>query len=160
MISSSRPSIIALTLLLAILLSIMPLPISVDAFRPDWLLIVVLYWSLALPERVNVFTAWFMGILLDILLGSVLGIHAAAMAVAVFITSSNCQKIRNFSGLQQSLVIGVIIALYHLLVFWLQRTIDDVIFLPSYLYPVLTTIIVWRWAFLLLRKIRRQFNVT
>lgn len=160
MIATTRPGVVLTTLILALLLTIMPLPLTVDAFRPDWLLIVLLYWSLALPNRINVFTAWVMGFILDILLGSVLGVHAAAMAIAVFVMSVNFQKIRNFSGLQQSLVVGVIIALYHLLVFWLQRMLDDVVFLPSYLYPVITSIIVWRWAFLLLRRIRRHYKVS
>ncbi|OKY24866.1 MULTISPECIES: rod shape-determining protein MreD [Thalassotalea] len=151
--------IILLTLLVAIVGSIMPLPLNVDAFRPDWVLVVLLYWTLALPSRVNVITAWLMGFLLDVLLGSVLGVHAAAMALCVYIVAGNFQKIRNFSVWQQALIVGVLSALYHLLVFWFQRFLTDIIFLPSYLYPVITTIILWPWAFLLLRKIRRHFGI-
>jgi rod shape-determining protein MreD len=108
---------------------------------------------------VNVITAWFIGLLLDVLLGSILGIHAASMALVVFIIADNYQKIRNFSLWQQALIIGVLAALYHLSVFWLQRFLTDAIFLPSYLYPVVTTIILWPWAFLLLRKVRRHFKI-
>ena len=137
----------------------MPLPLSVDAFRPDWVLVVLLYWCLALPSRVNVISAWVLGFILDVLLGSTLGVHAGAMAIAVYIVAGNFQKIRNFSVWQQSLIVGVLSALYHLIVFWLQRFLTDAVFLPSYLYPVLTTIILWPWAFLLLRKIRRNFRI-
>ncbi len=139
--------------------SIMPLPLSVDAFRPDWVLIVLMYWCMALPGRVNIITAWVMGFLLDVLLGSVLGVHAAAMAVAVYIMAENFQKIRNFSIWQQALITGVLAALYHLVVFWLQRFLIDATFLPSYLYPVITTIILWPWVFYLLRKVRRHFSI-
>ena len=151
--------IIIFTLLVALMATIMPLPLSVDAFRPDWILVVLIYWCLALPSRVNIITAWFMGFLLDVLLGSVLGVHAAAMALSVYIIAGNYQKIRNFSVWQQALIVGVVSALYHLLVFWLQRFLIDVVFLPSYLYPVITTIILWPWGFLLLRKIRRHFKI-
>lgn len=151
--------IILLTFIVALMATIMPLPIAVDAFRPDWILVVVLYWCLALPNRVNVITAWLLGLLLDILLGSVLGIHAAAMALSVYIIAGNFQKIRNFSVWQQALIVGVLSALYHLLVFWFQRFLTDVVFLPHYLYPVITTVILWPWAFLLLRKIRRHFKI-
>ena len=151
--------IIIFTLLVALMASITPLPLSVDVFRPDWVLVVLLYWCLALPRKVNVISAWLMGFLLDVLLGSVLGVHAAAMALSVYIVAENYQKIRNFSVWQQALIIGVLSALYHLLVFWFQRFLNDVVFLPSYLYPVLTTIILWPWAFLLLRKIRRHFKI-
>lgn len=151
--------IILLTLLIALMASITPLPLSVDAFRPDWVLVVLLYWCLALPSKVNIISAWIMGFLLDVLLGSVLGVHAAAMALSVYIVAENYQKIRNFSIWQQALIIGVLSALYHLLVFWFQRLLNDVVFLPSYLYPVITSIVLWPWLFLLLRKIRRHFKI-
>jgi rod shape-determining protein MreD len=139
--------------------SIMPLPLSVDVFRPDWVLIVLIYWCMALPGRVNIITAWVMGFLLDVLLGSVLGVHAAAMAISVYIVAENFQKIRNFSIWQQALITGVLAALYHLVVFWLQRFLIDVTFLTSYLYPVITTIVLWPWIFYLLRKVRRHFSI-
>ena len=151
--------IVFLTLLVALIASITPLPLSIDAFRPDWVLVVLLYWCLALPTKVNVISAWLMGFILDVLLGSVLGVHAAAMALAVYIAAGSFQKIRNFSVWQQALIVGVLSALYHLLVFWFQRFLTGVVFLPSYLYPVLTTIVLWPWAFLLLRKIRRHFRI-
>tara|TARA_R110000737_G_scaffold330355_2_gene345952 strand:- start:203 stop:682 length:480 start_codon:yes stop_codon:yes gene_type:complete len=150
---------IFLTFLVALMASIMPLPLSVDAFRPDWVLVVLLYWCLALPARVNVISAWVMGFILDVLLGSTLGVHAGAMAISVYIIAGNFQKIRNFSVWQQALIVGVLSALYHLIVFWLQRFLTDAVFLPSYLYPVFTTIILWPWAFLILRKIRRNFRI-
>ncbi|MGL1959583.1 MAG: rod shape-determining protein MreD [Colwellia sp.] len=151
--------IIIFTLVIALMASIVPMPISFDAFRPDWVLIVLVYWCLALPNRVNIITAWVMGFLLDVLLGSVLGVHAAAMALSVYIIISNYQKIRNFSIWQQALIVGIVTALYHLLVFWLQRFLTDVVFLTSYLYPVITTVVLWPWVFLLLRRVRRHFKI-
>ncbi|MBL4899973.1 MAG: rod shape-determining protein MreD [Colwellia sp.] len=151
--------IILFTLLIALMASIMPMPLSVDAFRPDWVFIVLMYWCMALPGRVNIITAWVMGFLLDVLLGSVLGVHAAAMAISIYIIVGNHQKIRNFSIWQQALITGVLAALYHLVVFWLQRFLIDVVFLTSYLYPVITTIVLWPWVFYLLRKVRRNFSI-
>jgi rod shape-determining protein MreD len=151
--------IIIFSLLLALILSIMPMPLSFDSFRPDWVLVVLFYWCLALPSKVNVITAWVMGLLLDVLLGSVLGVHAAAMALATYIIVINYQKIRNFSVWQQALIIGFVSALYHLLVFWLQYFLTDAVFLSTYLYPVFIDILLWPWAFLLLRKVRRHFEI-
>ncbi len=151
--------IILLTLLMALIVTIIPMPIGADVFRPDWVLVVLLYWCVALPSKVNVVTAWFMGFILDVLLGSVLGVHAAAMAISVYIIAGNFQKFRNFSLWQQAMIVGVSATLYHLIVFWLQHFLTDVVFLASYLYPVFTTIILWPWAFLLLRRVRRHFKI-
>lgn len=151
--------IILFTLLLSLIVSIMPMPLSIDMFRPDWVLVVLIYWGIALPMRVNVITAAVMGFFLDVLLGATLGVHTTAMAIAIYIAVVNYQKIRNFSLWQQSLIIGVLAALYHLLVFWLQRFLTDIVFLPSYLYPVISSIVIWPWLFLLLRKVRRHFKI-
>ena len=120
--------IVILTLLIALIATIMPLPLSLDAFRPDWVLVVLIYWCLALPSRVNVISAGFVGLLLDVLLGSILGVHTAAMAVAIYIIAGNFQKIRNFSVWQQSLIVGVLSALYHLIVFWMQHQLLTALF--------------------------------
>jgi rod shape-determining protein MreD len=151
--------VIMLSVIVALVASIMPMPLSVDIFRPDWVLIVLVYWCLALPNKVNVITAWFTGLVLDILLGSVLGVHACAMALSIYIVVVNFQQIRNFSVWQQALIIGVLAAQYHLVVFWLQRFLSDVVFLPNYLYPVVTTVVLWPWMFLLLRRVRRHFRI-
>jgi rod shape-determining protein MreD len=159
MLQANNGVIILLTLVLALISTIMPMPLSVDNFRPDWVMIVLIYWSIALPQHVNVLTAWFMGLIIDVLLGSYLGVHAAALAITIFITAANYQKIRNFSVWQQALIVGLCSALYHLLVFWTQRVLLDIVFIPDYLFPVITSMIVWPWAFLLLRKIRRHFAI-
>lgn len=137
----------------------MPLPIGIDEYRPNWALLVLIYWALALPNRVNVLFAWFIGFIIDVLLGSVLGVNAFATALVVYVSANNFQKIRNFSLWQQSLIVGLFIALYHLSVFWIQRVVLDVDFSMSYLKPVLTSAPIWPVVFLLLRKIRRQFQV-
>ncbi|TRX52796.1 rod shape-determining protein MreD [Thalassomonas sp. M1454] len=155
----SNNFVIWITIIVSLMLTIMPLPIGFDEFRPNWTLLVLIYWVLALPTRVNVLLAWLIGFIIDVLLGSVLGVNAFATALVVYVTVNNFQKIRNFSLLQQSIIVGVFIALYHLTVFWIQRFVIDVDFSISYLKPVLTSMPIWPVVFLLLRKIRRQFQV-
>lgn len=151
--------LINISLLLAIIVSIIPMPIQFEPFRPDWALLVVMYWSLALPHRVNVGVACIVGFVLDLLIGTVMGVYALAFSVVTFITASNFQKIRNFSVWQQALLIGVFLALYHLLVFWLNYFLVKVYFIPQYLWPALTGVIAWPWLFLVLRKYRRHFRI-
>lgn len=152
-------SVIYSSLLLALILMVMPMPAMVKLFRPDWALLVLLYWVLALPFRANIGTAFVVGFLVDVLVGTVLGVNALAFSVVSFVMAANHQKIRNFSILQQSLLVGLLLALYHLLIFWLSHFLTGVYFLPDYLWPVLTGTLVWPWLFWLLRRVRRQFKV-
>ena len=157
--SASRTSIIWITVLISLVLQIMPMPDQADVFRPDWTLITVLYWCMALPHRFNIGSAWLVGLMLDILLGSTLGIHAAAMALTAFLTVQNFQKIRNFSTWQQSLIVAIFSFLFHLIVYWLEHIINDAPLSSGYYWPVVVTLFLWTWAFFLLRRIRRRWRV-
>ena len=150
---------ITISILIALVLSIMPLPLEVKAWRPDWLAMVIVYWTIALPHRVNIGTAWVVGFMLDILLGTVLGIHAFAMALVVFVTASNFQKLRNFSVWQQAALIGVFLLLYHMVIFWLNRFLVAINFSIDLLYPAFTSALIWIWLFPVMRGYRRKFKV-
>ena len=80
-----RHSVIVTTLLIALVLQIVPLPIQVDLYRPDWVLIVLAYWSMALPHRVNVGVAFLTGVAVDILVGTTLGIHSLSLSISIYI---------------------------------------------------------------------------
>ena len=131
-----------------------------DQFRPDWVLLVLSYWTLALPNRVNVGIGFIVGLVMDVLLGTSLGIHSFAICICLFVLAANYQRLRNYSVWQQSMVIGILAALYHLVVFWIQHLLTDIFFLFNYLWPVLTSMLIWPWLFLLLRKVRRQLRLS
>ncbi len=151
--------LICFSLFLALVMALMPLPLSTDIFRPDWVLLVLMYWSLALPHRVNIGWAWVTGLIIDLATGSPLGVNSLCYSICIYITVSNFQKIRNFSIWQQAVLVGLFLALYHLLQFWLNHFLLDIYFNPEYLWPALTGMFCWPWIFLLLRKYRRQFRI-
>ena len=151
--------LICFSLFLALVMALMPLPLSTDIFRPDWVLLVLMYWSLALLHRVNIGWAWVTGLIIDLATGSPLGVNSLCYSICIYITVSNFQKIRNFSIWQQAVLVGLFLALYHLLQFWLNHFLLDIYFNPEYLWPALTGMFCWPWIFLLLRKYRRQFRI-
>lgn len=150
---------INISILIALVLSIMPLPIELRPFWPDWAALIVIYWAMALPHRVSIGTAWIVGFLLDVLLGTILGVHALALAIVTFVVSSNFQKLRNFSVWQQSFLIGVFLVLYHIIVFWINRFLLSLNFSIEYIMPALSGAVLWLWLFPLLRSFRRRFKV-
>ncbi len=155
-----RHSVIVSSLIIALVLQIVPLPIQVDLYRPDWVLVVLSYWCMALPNRVNVGIAFVTGIAVDILVGTTLGIHSLGLSICVYILAANYQRLRNYSVWQQAIVIGLLSSLYHLLTFWVQHLLTDIYFQVDYLWPVLTSMVIWPWVFWLLRKTRRQLSIT
>ncbi len=150
---------ITLSIIVALVLQIMPMPAIADLYRPDWVLLVLSYWTLALPNRVNVGVAFLTGLILDILLGTSIGVHSFALSLSIYVLATNYKRLRNYSVWQQSIIIGVIAALYNLIIFWLQHLLTDIYFLLEYLWPVASSMVIWPWLFWLLRKVRRQLRL-
>jgi rod shape-determining protein MreD len=156
---SLRNYSIALSIIVALVLQIMPMPAIVDLYRPDWVMLVLSYWVLALPNRVNVGVAFITGLILDILLGTSMGVHSFALCLSIYVLAANYQRLRNYSVWQQSIIIGILSALYNLVIFWLQHLLTDIYFRLDYLWPVVSSVVMWPWLFWLLRKVRRQLRL-
>ena len=104
-------------------------------------------------------TAWVAGLLLDVLLGSTLGVRAMAMAITTYLAAFQFQKIRNFSLWQQALIIGLLSLVGKITVFWAEHLFSRASLNFAYFWSTLTTMLIWPWIFMVLRKVRRRFNI-
>ncbi|BDM63100.1 rod shape-determining protein MreD [Shewanella sp. NFH-SH190041] len=148
-----------LTMLLGLMFQIMPLPDVVEAWRPDWLLLVLIYWAMALPYRYNILTAFVFGVALDVLLGATLGIRALAFSLVIYVVVLHFQRLRNFPVWQQSCVVALLVSFYHLVVFWAEFIMDGAHFSLTLFFPALSSLLLWHWVFLILRRLRRHYKV-
>ena len=151
--------VILLTLVAALGLAIFPLPSWARPYRPDWVLLVLLYWCMALPTRVGVGTAWTLGLLLDVLKGTLLGQHGLGLAVVAFLMLKLHQRIRVYPLWQQALSIGMLLTLNQLFMLWVNGILGRPGIDWSYWIPSLIGMILWPWIFILLRDLRRRFRV-
>ncbi|MCW9013081.1 MAG: rod shape-determining protein MreD [Gammaproteobacteria bacterium] len=161
MLDSRCYRVVPPTLVVALMLMMLPLPDWAQAFRPDWVTLVVIYWIMAVPENVGVTVAWIFGLLLDVTQGSILGQHAIGLVLVAYLVQLQYLRIRVYSLVQQSLVVFVLLMIKQLLVLWVNGIVgqapDD---LASYFLPSLMGAIIWPWLFVILRDIRRRFTHT
>ncbi len=153
--------IITVTFLLAALLTVLPLPEWMESYRPEWVALVVIYWVMALPDRIGLLTAWVSGFFLDVVEGSLLGMNALALALVAYLALSLYQRMRMFTAVQQSSTVLILVGIHQLLSFWVltansQNTAPNLIFMIS----ALSSAIVWPFVFLGLRFLRRTFRIT
>jgi rod shape-determining protein MreD len=152
-------SIIIFTFLVALVLTIMPVPEWLRVARPDWVGLVLIYWCMALPERVGVVSGWLSGLLVDLLTGAVLGQHALALTVVAWLTIRFHQRVRLFPMLQQAATVLVLLVLHQLLTLWVSRFIGRP-GAPWYFWaPSVTGMLLWPLVYSLLRSLRRGFRV-
>ncbi len=161
MLASRCYRVVLPTMILALMLVMLPLPDWAQAFRPDWVTLVMIYWVMALPENVGVTVAWIFGLLLDVAQGAILGQHALGLVLVAYLVMLQYQRIRVFSLLQQSLVIFVLLMIKQLLVLWVNGIVGQApeeIF--RYFLPSFVGAIIWPWLFVILRDIRRRFTLS
>lgn len=154
-----RNWVIALSFLAAFMLTAMPLPAWALPWRPAWIAMVLVYWCMALPERVGVITGWVIGLILDVMHGSILGQHAFGLAFVAYVVLQYHQRLRVFRLVQQALVIGSIVFVYLLSMLWIYKLLGSVNYSFSYLFGALTTGVLWPWVFIVLRDVRRRARV-
>ncbi|NNJ95355.1 MAG: rod shape-determining protein MreD [Halobacteria archaeon] len=151
--------IILLTFVVALLLTIVPLPEWARYARPDWVGLVLIYWCLALPDRVGVITGWFAGLLVDLVTGTILGQHALSLTIVAYLTQRLHQRIRLFPILQQAFTVMILLILHQLLALWISRIIGRP-GAPWYFWaPSLLGLLLWPVVFVLLRNMRHRFRV-
>lgn len=148
-----------ITVIVAFMLAIMPLPDWAARFRPDWVTLVLIYWALAFPFRVGVTIAWFTGLLLDVSYGTLMGQHAIGMVLVIYIIHIQHQRLRVASLLQQAIVIFFLLLLKQLLTLWVDGMLGRAPDSWLYFMPTFTSTLLWPWTYLILRDLRRKFSV-
>lgn len=128
---------------LAMILRILPLPPAWFDLAPDWIALLLLYWTLTAPDRVGVLTGWFVGLAADALTGRILGQHALAYAVMAYLNLRLRDHILAVPVPVQSLWVWLNLLLGQLLIFWTQRI--DLVEPPrlAYWLPALTGACAW-----------------
>jgi rod shape-determining protein MreD len=152
--------VIFLSIFIALVLAILPMPETMQSYRLQWTTLVLIYWCLAIPERVGVGFSFLTGIMLDIITGSLLGQHAMSLSIIAFITVKTHQRIRVFPPWQQALFVIALLLLDRMLQVW----VDGAIGRPAkdagfWIAPLLGGVL-WPWLFIIMRDIRRRFHVS
>ncbi|MFL0796987.1 MAG: rod shape-determining protein MreD [Cellvibrionaceae bacterium] len=112
-----------LTLFLAFLLSAWPLPIDWLPWRAPFLALVIIYWLLYLPQHFGMIFVFVMGLLLDVLQGTPLGVNAMGLSLVGYGVLSTQQRLKQFALVQQSAVVFMLLGTQAMVVSWMQALV-------------------------------------
>ncbi len=124
-------------------LRVAPFPHLLAVINPDWVLLGLIYWTIRLPYRTGVFTAWLVGLFTDVLMGRTLGEYALIYAVLNYFTITGHKRLRQYPLIQQSVYVFGCLLFAQLLVFLLESMQSPTRFSFLHWLPVFTGTILW-----------------
>ena len=149
--------LILLTILLSLFVSLITLPLGY--YSPEWILLVLIYWAIAIPSINKLFLAFLLGFLTDIVLGQVLGISSLFYVILIYIVLRLYNSLRYMTIAQQSFVIFFLIIVKQHLLIWAYIIIGKTIEYQAILIGSFMSALIWPLIFFALRYVRRKFNI-
>jgi len=134
---------IVLSLVIAFALTILPLSAEWVVFRPEWIALTFIHWGLVSPNKSSLLLAWFMGLMVDSLYGSIIGQHALGFTIVLFMTLRMRSRILLDSFFQQLFLLALVLGTYLLINLWILGITGNSPAGWSYWFTVLTSIVVW-----------------
>lgn len=112
--------ILFITFMCALLLSLLPLPYHLKWLMPNWLVLVLIYWTVFIPKLIGILFTFILGIIIDLLLGNLIGTTSLCLLPVAFFADLLCYKFRSFNIWQQFLMIAVLVGISQLIRLWIQ----------------------------------------
>jgi rod shape-determining protein MreD len=136
---------ILFTILAGLTLNLLPLPELLVLLRPDFLLLVLLYWIVYHPMRVNIGAAWLMGLVVDVAYGNLLGQYALAYALTAFICLGLRRRVLMFPLWQQTLHILPLLLLTQTIVLLIKLSSGASWAGPTFYLSSAFGAVLWLW---------------
>jgi len=133
-------------------------------WKPTFVLLTLIYWNMALPDRIGIMAALSFGIFVDLIEGSLLGLHGTLFVLITYVCQRFFYQFRVSPLWQQSSILLFLFILYKQ-VFALDfmntnqdltNLSDSSFFMNSFLYALFSAFI-WSPLFLTLRYYRRRW---
>jgi rod shape-determining protein MreD len=132
------------TLLVGLVFQLYPWSNSGVIIRPDFLLVIALYWLLQAPYHCNIGWVWFAGLLVDLATGSLLGQHALTFSITAFLGLIYQRRLVLFNRWQLYLYLIFLFGMQRILIMLLKLFAGSE--LPDWTYglTVISDLILWQ----------------
>lgn len=137
---------ILLSLLVALILSLLPLSNTLAIWRPEWVVLVVIHWGILFPKVSSYFVVFITGLLIDSLSAAILGQHALSLVIVLYITISLSQRMSPKTLMQQTFILFIAIGSYLLINLWILGITNNKPQSWVYWAPLFSSIVIWPLA--------------
>ena len=156
--------LILLTLFIALYIDSYLFSSDFQMLKPTFVLLTLIYWNMALPDRIGIMAALTFGIFVDFIEGSLLGLHGVLFVLITYVCQRFFYQFRVSPLWRQSFIIFFLFILYKQ-VFALDfvntnqdiTNFLDISFLFSSFLFALFSALMWSPLYLILRYYRRRW---
>ena len=139
------------------MLSLMMLPLGYIA--PEWILLINIYWAMALPSNNKMLVASVSGFFVDIVLGQPLGISSLSYVIFIYIILSLYNSLRYMTVPQQTIMIFFLFIVKQHFFIWTFYMFGLNIDYQTLMISTFTTSALWPFIYFSLRFVRRKWVV-
>jgi rod shape-determining protein MreD len=144
------------TFVLALILSVIPMPDLAVAIRPPWPALVMIYWTLVAPERFGLMTAMVLGLAVDTLSGALLGQNAFAMLIITYFGLKFHLRLRFSPISQTTMTVFGMLLIYEFILFWVDGVAGRTVPFSERWMPLLIGTLLWPLILELFDRIQRH----
>ncbi len=139
----ARGSFMLATLALGLTLNLLPWA-SITGL-PDWLSLVIVFWSVHEPRRMGIGFAWVLGLMMDAANGALLGQHALAYSMLAFAAIALSRRLLWFPLWPQALHVFVLLLAAQLVMLAVRMSAGGAF--PGFWYFASSVIAAALWPF-------------
>ena len=161
---SSRKNIfwIYISLMISLFMDLYLFSDSIVSWKPLFTLLFLIYWNMALPDKVGITEALFFGLVLDLSTGTVFGMHAFMFVLITYICQRFFYQFRVSPLWQQATILFFLFFIFKQVfafdLYNMQKEIsltDSSYLVTSFLFAAISAI-TWPPLFFILRWYRRN----
>ena len=156
--NTSASMVIIPLLFIALILQIVHLPTFLSDNRPDLLTLIIIYFSMSGKIKLSIELSFVMGIIVDLISGSPLGIHAFTISLQVYLISSQFY-FSKYKIYQQVVIVAIINLFTNAIGYWLEHIIGQSYYEINFLYPALITACCWPIIYLICQILCTTFSI-
>ena len=155
-----KPLLMSVSFAFSAFLILLPITDYYPWLRPQWALLVLLYWIFysgwGFSHRLSIGTSWCLGLGIDLLSGALLGQYALLMALLNYLCSFWGNRLKLYGTLGQVSVIFILLILSQLPLYILYQLLAEPRSFYWYGASVLSSLLLWPVVYSLLRHYERK----
>lgn len=134
---------LSIIIFISLMLSIIPLPQIFNIMKPNFILLLVLYIQFYLPKYFNLLFVFFLSLMQDVLMATVIGEHAFALLLTTWFISSRTRRFICFPQSQQMMVMLLLSAIYQSALVLIEMFLGNNYQLMNFIGSIVTTTLMW-----------------